>query len=316
MRSLTRRLAELDEALNAGQQMLVFNPKSFAAELSLQSLTQFQERLERERIQLVSHRKRERLAIALKGQSFADNTANIGELGVFLVRLQKLYSSIAQAITTGPRLRGPISRDIENATAMRFADVFPSSFGMEIYIKPNFDMFGERLVISSLTTLFNLLSATRAEGEISRLSAELGQRAFSHLRRVLNDLARSHSGFELEWTDVSGTKFVWGATDEDVPRLWKNVSRFRTSSSTERKTAGILLGASLLRDRFEIMTTTQQVIEGKIARTAKLKICEFCGRVCLATVEQVDIIEVVTGETRTYYTLTDIEASTAATAPQ
>ena len=306
MRSLTRRLSELDEALKAGQQMLASHPGSFSAELSLHSLTQIQERLEIERRELVSHRQLERLDVALKDAAFADNTASIGQLGVFLIRLQKLYSSIAQAISTGPRLRGPLSHEIADTTALRFAAVFPSSFGMEIYIRPKFDIFGESMVTSSLATLFNLLSATSREGEISRLSAEVGQRSLTHLRHVLADLDRSHSGFQMTWTDQSGTRFEWEASGDDVSRLRNNVAKYKTSSSTERRILGVLLGASLLRDRFEMLTAEQEVIEGKLARAAKAKIREFFGRACFATIEQTDITEVVTGEAKTYYTLTDI----------
>src|ERR1700754_2802267 len=101
MRGLTRRLAELEEALKAGQLIRAENPNSFSAELSLASLTHMQQHLEAERIELVRYRRRERLIVALRGEGFEDNTAGAGELGIFLIRLQKLYSSIGQAITTG-----------------------------------------------------------------------------------------------------------------------------------------------------------------------------------------------------------------------
>jgi hypothetical protein len=311
MKGVTRRLSELDEAMKAGQHLVALNPDSFAAKLSLQSLTTIQDKLERERIELVSHRQRERLNIALNGEEYTDHTASIGVLGVFLIRLQKLYSSIAQALTTGPTLRGPVSQEITTATTLKFADVFPSSFGMEIYIKPRFDIFGESPAVASLVTLFNLLNATRTEAEISRLSAELGQRAVGHLRHVLSNMNRSHSGFELSWTDLSGTRFAWSASQDEVPNLQRNVSRFKTSHSIERKIIGVLLGASLLRDRFELLTREHEVIEGKIARAAKPKIREFFGRSCEMTVEQVEISEIVSNESRTYYTLTDIASAPA-----
>lgn len=306
MRGLVRRLAELDEALAAAQFISAQNPDSFAAKLSLNSLTQLQRRLEAERAELVQHRVRERLEISLSGQSYTDHTAGVGELGVFLIRIQKLYSSIAQAITTGPRRRGPISQHIVDATAMRFADVFPSSFGMEIYIRPYFDVFGESTAASTLQTLFTLLDATKQETEISRLSGELGQRAVGHLRHILDDLSRHHAGFALKWVDTSGTQFTWEADRDTVPNLKNNVARFRTRQSVEITIKAFLVGASLLRDRFELYDSNREIIEGKLARDVKMKLREYFGRQCLATLEKVEIDEAISGETRTFYTLVGI----------
>ncbi|WP_271596239.1 hypothetical protein [Bradyrhizobium sp. CCBAU 25360] len=306
MRGLVRRLAELDDALAAGQYIAAQNPDSFAAKLSLNSLTHLQRRLEAERVELVQHRIRERIEISLSGHAYNDHTAGVGELGVFLIRIQKLYSAIAQAITTGPRRRGPISQYILDATAMRFADVFPSSFGMEIYIRPQFDEFGESTASSTLQTLFTLLNAAKQEKEISRLSGELGQRAVGHLRHILDDLSRHNAGFGLKWTDTSGTQFAWDADKEQIPNLQKNVARFRTKQSVEITIKAFLVGASLLRDRFELYDMNREVIEGKLAREVKMKLRDFFGRQCMATLEKVEIDEAISGDTRTFYTLVGI----------
>lgn len=306
MRGLVRRLAELDEALAAGQYIAAKNPDSFAAKLSLNSLTHLQNRLEVERVELVQHRVRERLEISLSGHAYNDHTAGVGELGFFLIRIQKLYSAIAQAITTGPRRRGPISQYILDATAMRFADVFPSSFGMEIYVRPQFDVFGESTASSTLQTLFALLNAAKQENEVSRLSGELGQRAVGHLRHILDDLSRHKAGFGLKWVDAAGTQFDWIADQDLVVSLQKNVARFRTKQSVEITIRGFLAGASLLRDRFELYDVNREVIDGKLAREVKPKLREFFGRQCMATLEKVEIDESVSGETRTFYTLVGI----------
>ena len=288
------------------------NPDSFAAKLSLNSLTHLQHRLEAERVELVQHRVRERLEINLSGYAYNDHTAGVGELGVFLIRIQKLYSAIAQAITTGPRRRGPISQYILDATAMRFADVFPSSFGMEIYIRPQFDVFGESTASTTLQTLFTLLNAAKQEKEISRLSGELGQRAVGHLRHILDDLSRHNAGFGLKWVDTSGTQFDWNADREQIPILQKNVARYRTKESVEITIKAFLVGASLLRDRFELYDVNREVIEGKLAREVKMKLREFFGRQCMATLEKVEIDEAVSGDTRTFYTLVGIAPLEAA----
>lgn len=308
LRGLNRRLAELDEAMKGAQRMLADYPASFSAQLSLESLSQLQERLQAERVALVKHRKRERIAVALSGAGFADHTASIGQLGFFLVRIQGLYQSIAQAITTGPRQRGPISHEILRSTDLRFANVFPSSFGMEIFINSSFDEFGESTSVLSLQTLFNLLNATRREPEIARLSAELGQRSLGHLRHVLADLNKAGAGFALTWVDSAGTKYAWRVENIDIPILRQNVNRFQEKYIGERVIDGALTGASILRNRFEFMTMEKNIVEGKITRAVKPKLREFFGRWCQVKLDQVNIIETFSGETKAYYTLLDIKA--------
>lgn len=309
MRGLTRRLAEIEEAMEHSQRMQSAAPNSFAARLGWNSLWRMQAALERERRDLVKHRVRERITVALNGPAFEKHAADLGNLGVFLIRLQKLYTSIAQALTVGPRLRGPIGKEISGATTMRFAEVFPSSFGMEIFVDQKFDIFGESVGSSSLQTLFNLLSSTTREIEISRLSAELGPRAVNHLRHVLEDLARADAGLSIKWNDASGTEYKWVANDEEVKVLKQNASRFRTIRSESIILEGFLIGASLLRDRFEFLTADRNVIEGKIAKSAKTDIREFFGRRCVGGFDQVVVIEAVTGEERTYFTMTGIDPS-------
>lgn len=313
LRGLSRRLAELDEAMKTGQRMLADNPGSFAAQLSMESLNQLQARLQSERVALVKHRARERIAIALKGSGFTDHTASIGQLGLFLVRVQGLYHSIAQAITTGPKSRGPISQDILRSTDLRFAGVYPSSFGMEIFVSSRFDELGDSTAVSTLQTLFNLLNATRREQEVVRLSGELGQRSLSHLRKVLRDLERTGAGFSLSWSDVTGTEYTWSADMEDIPQLNRNVSRFQETYVGERDLEGALIGASLLRDRFEFMDMSKHVIEGKITRAAKPKLKTFFGSWCSVRLDQVDIIDSHSGETKSYFTMLDISPRTPAT---
>lgn len=308
MRGVTRRLAEIEEALDHSQRLRATDPNSFAARLGWESLRRMQTALEYERLELVRHRELERITVALRGPAFASHAADLGSLGVFLIRLQKLYTSIAQAVTVGPRLRGPISRDISSATKMRFSDVFQSSFGMEIFIQQKVDIFGESIVTSSLQTLFNLLSSTTREAELSRLSAELGARTVNHLRHVLDDLARSDAGLSVSWSDSAGTDFQWVANEEEIKILKKNASRFKAINVESISLNGVLTGASLLRDRFEFLTVAGNVIEGKMAKAAKANIREFFGLECTARFDRVIIAEAVTAEQRTYYTMTSVFA--------
>ncbi|WP_156420094.1 hypothetical protein [Aureimonas sp. N4] len=306
MRALTRRLVELEDAIGESQRLMAAMTGSFSARLAYTSLDSMRTALLAERIELVSHRRGEVVNVALSGDAFDDHTADIGSLGFFLIRLQKLYTSIAQALTVGPKLRGPIHRELSAITNMRMASVYPSSFGVELVISQKFDIFGESTASSSLNTLFNLLNSTTREAEVTRLSAELGPRSINHLRHVLDDLGKVNSGATLSWKDVSGTEYRWNAPVATVNSMRASLSRFRTVFLGEQQAIGVLVGANLLRDRFELQVDDGTVIEGKVARSAKIALRELFGRRCRALLDITRVYDTATKEDRSYATLTEL----------
>lgn len=306
MRSISRRLAELDEAIVASRQMLASNAGSFSAKIGLKSLEDIRHRIESERSVLVAHRLQERVNLSLDGAAFSEHSADVGILGLVLVRIQKLYTSVAQSITVGPRLRGPISRDISIATNLKLANVFPSSFGVNLFVDQNFDIFGDSTATSALEALFSLLHSSRDDQAILRSSGEVGQRAVNHFRRMLNDLAISGSSISVSWSDLSGTEYLWSADSSEIFHIRDHLRALKMSSAKEVVLDGVIVGASLVRDRFEFMSDQFGLIEGKIARSAKPDIRRFFGSRCSVTADRVDMSDVSRSVVRTYYTMTGV----------
>src|SRR6266481_7245672 len=218
LRSVNRRLSELDSVLQEQQSILRANPGSFAFQLSCESLLQMQEHLRVERQQLIQHRAAERLDVALEGRTFRNNAAHIGTLGVLLLRLQKLYSSLAQAIGRGPTLRGPISREILRGTELQLSSTFPSSFGMSMFVETSPDLIGDNIASSSLEALFTLLRSTESDRQVMQVSGEFGGRALNHLRHIVSILNAGEANLRLEWSDYAGLRHYW-ATERDTTEL-------------------------------------------------------------------------------------------------
>jgi len=61
---------------------------------------------------------------------------------------------------------------------------------------------------------------------------------------------------------MAGSRFSWSADTETIPALQRNVAKYRTKRSVEISIPAVLLGASLLRDRFELMDAQREIIEG------------------------------------------------------
>lgn len=309
LRALSRRLNELDIALQNQQELLQQNPASFAFRLACESLINMQGNLQRERISLVKHRLYEEINISIDGDVFAEHTASIGVLGTLFIRFQKLFNSIGQALTTGPTLRGPISHEIRDLTDLRVAAFYPSSFGMTLITPSKYDLIGESLSASSLAAMFQLFNAADEEKQIMRFSGELGRRAFGHLSHVITILEEQHASIGLKWSDFTGTKYSWSADATKVAQIMARLRDITERRSEDKMVSGRLVGASLLKNRFELLLNDGNVIEGKMIASAAETVKSVFGQICLANITETEIFDQMSGEGRSYYTLTHIQAS-------
>lgn len=307
LRSIRRRLAELDEALQGQQMILRDNPDSFAFQLACESLLLNQQRLQAELIQLVCNRSHEQISLALSGQNFVNHSASLGYLGIFLIRLQKLYSSIGQAIRTGPTLRGPIAADIRSATDLRLSNIYPSSFGMKMFVPSEFDLMGNSVASDSLDALFQLLQSSIEEDRFMRLSGELGRRTFGHLRHVASTLQDAQATLTINWIDYTGTRHNWESTPETNRKIIEQLDKIKETRSEEKRLKGRLVGASLLRNRFELLLPERTIIDGKFVSGLGPEITKAFGSVCNVIVDETEIHDRVSGESKTYYSLKLIE---------
>jgi hypothetical protein len=306
LRGLNRRLHELEGALQNQASLLRARPDSFAFRLANESLLHLQTNLVQERAALLRHRVAEKIEIALDGGAFQNNTASIAALGALLMRLQKLYSSIAQAITQGPKLRGPIARNVMESSQLRLAATFPSSFGMSLIVQPRKDLLDNALPGDTLGTLFGLLDASASTDGIMALSGELGSRSISHFRHIATILARTDSELRLEWSDSAGLKHYWKATSGDATSALGRLGNISETRSETNTFIGRLVGASLLRNRFEIIRDDGSVVGGKITASATHQVAECFGQLCQATMDETDVVDSATGELRTYLALVNI----------
>lgn len=307
LRGLNRRLTDLDGALRAQNEMFRAAPESFALALGNRSLLGMQEKLRDERAELLRHRVAEKLNIALDGGKFQNNTASIGALGALLIRIQKLYSSIGQSITQGPRQRGPIATSITEATELRLTSTFPSSFGMSLVVSPKNELFVDSLPGAAFESLFGLLSSTQSEREVMRLSGELGTRSINHLRHIANILSKQDSELSLEWSDSAGIKHYWTASPEESSRTLFRLSAIKETRAETKLFTGRIVGASLLRNRFELVTGDGAIIEGKIVSSTVEDVARAFGNICSVLVDETEITDSASGQSRIYYSLISIQ---------
>jgi hypothetical protein len=309
LRAMNRRLLDLDAALEGQRSCLRAKPGSFAFRLGFESLLGMQERLATERNELLAFRVAEKIDVALDGGAFHSNTAGIATLGVLLIRLQGLYSSIAQSLAKGPRRRGPIGRKINAMTELRLASTFPSSFGMSLVVEAESErqLIENTLPSNALDQLFGLLHNANDPRAIRRLSGELGARPINHLRHLAGILGRSGSELRLEWSDSAGLKHYWAADAERARSAFEHLGALKEVRSETRTVRGRLVGASLLKNTFELLAEDEGAITGKMATSVLGSVAPNFGEVCLAVIDETEIRDALSEETSVYRSLIDLQ---------
>lgn len=309
LRGLRRRLSELDAALADQQALARTKPESFAIALSGESLRSMETALRLELVEVLRHRQAEHISIVLDGPNFVEHSAKLLDLGVIFTRAQKLFSSVAQAITTGPTTRGPIRSDIVAETAMRLQATYASSFGMNIAIQSNYDLLGESLPSDALNQLFQLLFAAQNDSQLMRVSGEVGRRSLVHLRHLASHLKATESIMKVDWKDYAGTKHEWRVNQESANKIIATIDNITETRSETKSFDGRLVGASLLRNRFEVLLDSDSVLEGKFVSGLAGVIQETFGERVTAIVDETEVLDRVSGESRTFYTLKSLQAS-------
>jgi hypothetical protein len=303
LRGLRRRLSELDEALNEQQALARSLPNSFAVKLSGEGLRSMEGALRGELAEVLQYRQAERISIALDGPNFAGHSAKLSDLGVIFTRFQKLFSSVAQSIKTGPTNRGPIPLEILSGTSLRLQASFPSSFGMDIIVPTEFDLLGESLASSALTQLFQLLNVASDSERVMQLSGEIGRRSLVHLRQLSKHLSATDSTLVLDWKDFAGTRYDWKIEKHHAHRIIESIDGIVETSSITKSVEGWLVGASLLKNRFEIIQYNGSVTEGKFVVGLHAEVAKMFGYEVLGTVDETVVSDRATGESRVFHTL-------------
>ena len=313
LRGLRRRLSDLDAALADQQALARAHPSSFGIALSGHSLRSMEAALRLELVDVLRHRQAEHIAIALDGPNYSQHSAKLSDLGVIFTRMQKLFSSVAQAITIGPTTRGPIRSDIMAHTTMRLQATYASSFGMNVAVPSNYDLLGESLPSDALSQLFQLVFAAQNDSRLMRISGEVGRRSLVHLRHLVSHLRATEATMNVDWKDFAGTQYEWQINRDSADKIISTIDNITETRSETKNFEGWLVGASLLRNRFEVLLDSDSVLEGKFVSGLSSAIQETFGKRVMATMDETEVLDRVSGESRTFYTLRAIQSSDVAT---
>ena len=308
-KALRIRLEALEEQRGIAARAIAEDPTSFALQLTLQSFKDRQPVLERELTTILQAREREVISVTLDGPRYKRHSADFLSLSDVLKRLQKLYTSILQALTEGPTHFGPVSAGVQALSRLRLAEVFPSSFGMSVEVETLPDMFGHSKSVAALQALFELLGAPAKANNLLDSIGDIGPRAGSHYRSLINALVKSETTATVMWTDPVGNGFDWSAEPQTLADIGATLASIQTEVSDSRTAAGMLLGASLLRNRFEFLTDEPaEILMGRIAEDARDNVRINFGRHCTIVYQETTVTSRVSDAVRSLIVLTDVKS--------
>ena len=307
VKNLRRRIVGVEEEILAYRtEFGDFTKLTFAHRLAIQSLTNRRDHLHSALQQLMDLRQREVVNVALNGPEFPRNSASFESLAEILHSVQRLFTSVVQAVTTGPTQRGPIPTYVERAAKLRLAEVYPSSFGMVVELGADENLVVRSALERSLQTTFALFNSSTNGEQLLEKAGSLGTRTMSHYRRLISSLQRTETVPKLEWSDPSGNFNVWTANRESLQAAADAVSSIRTERTEEKVVTGILVGASLLKGTFEVLTEQGDVLEGRIAEHLINSISRAFATRCVAHYTLNETLNRLTGSTKSVVTLTAI----------
>jgi hypothetical protein len=134
------------------------------------------------------------LRIGFRFPGFGAFQAPLGELGAVLESLQETVNALGQRLTGQFSDRGRIADTILDLLRLRVVRAYASSFGVEVSVPANQDLFEPTLVHHTLERLISLLSDADTEQFGDRIR-DLNKRSISKLREFLESVIDSEVAF-------------------------------------------------------------------------------------------------------------------------
>lgn len=196
---------------------------------------------------------------------FSDGVANypIYSFGSALRDFQRWFSTIYDALKTGPKQRSRLSADILAETSLNFAFTYPGSVGIAMTITSELLLFESDLQRAMRKTA-EMLTAESSD-QIQYFATELGAASVRTLYDWINAHANADLGADIRW--VSNGKTIASAfIDADSLRNLKlAIEETSDTEETIFEARGWLVGADTQRHTFHMVFDEAEEIRGRMS---------------------------------------------------
>jgi hypothetical protein len=213
--------------------------------------------------EIVKFRKQEILNLILNFAVGSKTQAPIAILSNIFGKLQTVINTIGMICFNAPQ----ITEEIRNSMQISLLQVRPGSFNIHLASPEvtQLDLFDHSDCGDAIEKFFELLNAKNNQEKLKKLLGQLRLRVAKDYTNFLQALNESVTDTEFKWTSPNpnrgGTAYLSNSQMQEVIEI---LEKFQEEAPSRLTITGILIGASLRTNRFEIKTT-EKTYTGDIA---------------------------------------------------
>ena len=213
--------------------------------------------------EIVKFRKQEILNLILNFAVGSKTQAPIAILSNIFGKLQTVINTIGMICFNAPQ----ITEEIKNSMQISLLQVRPGSFNIHLASPEvtQLDLFDHSDCGDAIEKFFELLNAENNQEKLKELLGQLRLRVAKDYTNFLQALNESVTDTEFKWISPNpnrgGTAYLSNSQMQEVIEI---LEKFQEEAPSRLTITGILIGASLRTNRFEIKTT-EKTYTGDIA---------------------------------------------------
>jgi len=251
------------------------------------------------------------LSLRVEGENRSDIAVNI--LGKALVNVQALIESIVYAKAGYVSRFGRTPKHLSEKARLNVIGVFPSSFGIRLEAENQSDMFGESEVYDALKDFNNLIVAGINAEKLKLVLSDLGGKVAARYAILLDSMAANLTDLKVNW---ASPKFPGKSQSSEIGYRNAKLTAQILYSTLDQFIETIkincdLVGLDVHTKKFDLINLESNGrMVGNISDSfiKEVKYTRVPAKY-IATLEQVEEVVSLTGETREKYTLVLLESS-------
>lgn len=258
---LQRKLLDTAATIKEVERRIVQKPDSVGLRLSLESLVKRRANLQAEFEELADQQSLD----VCKYRLFRDTDEGLSLRGftAALHEFQASFSSLYDALQSGPRKRTKLGADVVRATRLDFGYAYAGSVGFVLTIDRARMLVDVGPLTDAITTFFSLAEAPTRE-DIREIGKRLGPAPLLSIFRWADAHVADGIGADILWRHGDDTRRVV-LEHGQMRRLRDEISATSDEEREELTVTGVLAGADVIGKQFHLVPDYGEPIKGRFA---------------------------------------------------
>lgn len=300
---IIQKISDTQQAMRKLAALLSKNPSRLSLQSSYESLQKRHEVLEAKFLSLSNQNQLD--VCSYRVFSEIGENYPIFAFGSALRDFQKWFSTIYDALKTGPKKRARLSPEILTESTLNFAFSFPGSVGVAMTIPSERMLFENDLQLAMIKTTEML----KAEGsdQVHYFAKQLGAASVRALYCWVEDHVNAGLGVDIHW--VSNEKpiseIIMGF--EKMKNLKQAIEETSDLEEATLEVQGWLVGADTSSHTFHMVFEEDREIRGTMSEAVGASYTVELPQFYIATIKKTSFVNYATGEEKTTYFLESLK---------